>query len=158
MSDNLILLKSRRSKYIRSLVSSLIFSALSIKLIFVAGSLLWLFPAVLFVLAGIASFIPLLPNQSYLKLEIAGIKIRSMFRTIEISWDEVEGFFTERKNQRDVVAFRYINKRTNYMNLKNLYSQTECLPDDYGMKASELADLLEYYRIRGVSAGYSSNN
>jgi hypothetical protein len=74
-----------------------------------------------------------------------------MFRTIEIQWNEVENFYTERKNQRDVVAFRFINKKTTYLNVKNLYSETECLPDDYGMKAADLTDLLEYYRIRGVS-------
>jgi hypothetical protein len=152
MNENLILLKSRRSKYLRSLVSSVVFSVLSIKLLLISGSLLWLIPSVLFVLAGIASFIPLLPNQSYLRLELPGITIRSMFRTIKIQWNEVENFYTERKNQRDVVAFKFTKKKTNYLNIKNLYSKTECLPDDYGMKAGELADLLEYHRIRGISA------
>jgi hypothetical protein len=151
MKQDPILLKSRRSKYIKSLVSSVIFSVLGIKLLLITGSLLWLIPTLLFVLSGIASFIPLLPNQSYLVLDSLGITIKSMFRTIEIQWNEVENFYTERKNQRDVVAFRFINKKTTYLNVKNLYSETECLPDDYGMKAADLADLLEYYRIRGVS-------
>jgi hypothetical protein len=156
MQENLILFRSKRSKYIRSLISSVIFLVLSIKLLLITGSFLWLVPAILFSLAGIASFIPLLPNQSYLKLDNLGITIRSMFRTIEVQWVEVENFYTERKNQRDVVAFRFTNKKITYLNLNNLVSKTECLPDDYGMQAAELADLLEYYRIRGVSTGLIS--
>jgi hypothetical protein len=152
MKENAIFLRSRRSKYVRSLVSSVIFTVLSIKLLLITGSLLWLVPFLLFTLAAAASFIPLLPNQSYLALDIPGITIKSMFKTIRIQWHEIENFYTERKNQRDVVAFRFIRKKTNFLNVKNLYSETECLPDDYGMKAAELADLLEYYRIRGVSA------
>jgi hypothetical protein len=115
-------------------------------------------PAGLFILSSVASLIPLLPNQSYLKMDNLGITIKSMFQTIEIKWAEVENFYTEKKSRRDVVAFRFIDKKINYLNFKNIYSKTECLPDDYGMKAEELADLLEYRRIRGLVSEFSAHN
>jgi hypothetical protein len=150
MKENLFF-RSNRSKYIRSFVSSAVFTVLSIKLLFISGSFLWLLPAVFFILAGTASLIMILPNQSYLKLDEMGITIRSMFRTINIAWHEVENFYIQRKNMRDVVAFNFTQKNLNYLNFANLVSKNENLPDDYGMKAGELADLLEYYRIRCIS-------
>jgi hypothetical protein len=148
MENNIIFLRSKRSKYLRSLVSSGVFLVLSIKLFIMSGTFIWLLPAMIFLLAGIASLIPLLPNQSYLKVDNLGLTIRSMFKTISIGWSEVENFYSEKKNRRDIVSFRLNEKKINFLNLENIYTKNERLPDNYGMNAAELADLLEYYRIR----------
>jgi hypothetical protein len=148
MEKKTITLRSKKSKYVRSFISSSVFVVLSFKLLLLTGSFLWLIPMLIFILGMAASFIPLLPNQSYLKVDTPGITIRSMFKTIHIKWDEVENFYSEKKANRYVVSFSFIQKKYNYMNLENLTGKKERLPDDYGMEADKLADLLEYYRIR----------
>jgi hypothetical protein len=40
--------------------------------------------------------------------------------------------------------------------IRNLIGKVEVLPDDYGMKAESLAELLEKFRVRSGSAAYSS--
>jgi len=90
----------------------------------------------------------LIPNQSYLRLDNMGLTIRSMFKTINIGWNELESFYTYRRFSKDIVAFSYKEKKCNYMNVENLVSSNEVLPDSYGLDPTELADLLEKYRIR----------
>lgn len=143
-----ILLKSKKSKYAKSLISSLMFMSLCIKFMIMHDSLLWLPLIILFALSSLASAICLIPNQSYIRLDNAGLTIRSMFKTINICWNELEGFYTDRKYSKTIVAFSYKQKKYNHLNIENLVKANEVLPDSYGLNAADLAALLEKYRIR----------
>lgn len=150
-SNNSVTLKTEKSKYLRSFVSSVIFSILSIH--FISGSIPVLGYAFtgFFIFSAIASLIPMFPNQSFLNLDVHGFTIRSMFKTAKIKWHEVESFESAKRNMRDTVVYTFVNKgveNRNYMNLENLLGKKEVLPDNYGMKAGELAELMEYYRLR----------
>jgi hypothetical protein len=108
----------------------------------------------LFGFAAIASLIPMLPNQSYLKLDKHGFTVRSMFQTVKIAWHEVESFASTKRSHKEIVTYSYVNKtkkNRNYINVENLIGKVEVLPDVYGMQAGELAELLERFRIRSGS-------
>lgn len=142
-------LYSKKMKYFRSLASSLIFMAFGARLAIYSGSIAGWIIALFFGFAAIASLIPVLPKQSFLKIDVHGFTIRSMFRNIRIKWNEVESFEASKRNLKDIVTYSYINKASkNYVNVENLIGKREVLPDIYGMNARDLADLMEYYRIR----------
>lgn len=147
MQTNDLLLRSKKAKYARSLISSLMFMTLCIKFMSLHDSFLWLPFIILFALAAIASGISLFPNQSYIKLDDMGITIRSMFKTINIKWNELECFYTDKRFSKTIVVFSLKGKNHNYLNVENLVSANEVLPDSYGLDPAELAALLEKYRI-----------
>lgn len=148
MKEEHIHLKSQKSKYFISLISSILFGVLSIKLMVISSSYILLLAVLFFSLASAASFIPMLPNQSFLRIEKPGLTIRSMFKTIYIAWHEVEQFYIEKRNNKEIVVFSFFEKKKTYLNVENLIGKKEVLPDNYGMNVRELTDLLEYYRIR----------
>ena len=147
-NSNEIVLRSRRSKYFRSLLSSLVFTAFGFKLIMQAHSTAGWIIAIVFGFAAIASLIPLLPNQSYLKLDKYGFTIRSMFQTVKVKWHEVENFEAAKRLNKESVTFSFENKTRNYLNVENLIGKREVLPDIYGMEAQALAELMEDFRKR----------
>ncbi|MCU7495404.1 MAG: hypothetical protein HF314_10230 [Ignavibacteria bacterium] len=143
-----IVLRSQRSKYFRSLLSSLIFTSFGVKLIMQAHSTVGWMIALVFGFAAVASLIPLLPNQSYLKLDKYGFTIRSMFQTIKVKWHEVENFEAAKRYHKKTVIYSFDRKKRNYVNVENLIGKKEMLPDVYGMDAQALADLMESFRVR----------
>ncbi|HEX2869051.1 MAG TPA: hypothetical protein VHO03_18565 [Ignavibacteriales bacterium] len=143
-----IVLRSGKSKYLRSLISSLAFTAFGIKLAAESHSALGWIIAVVFAFAALASLIPVLPNQSYLKLDKHGFTIRSMFQTVKVRWNEVENFEAQKRYSKMSVVYSFLRKTRNYVNIENLMGKKEVLPDIYGMEAQALADLMENFRIR----------
>lgn len=143
-----IVLRSRRSKYLRSLISAIVFTLFGLKLVMQTHSTVGWIIAVVFGFAAIASFIPVLPNQSYLKLDKYGFTIRSMFQTIKIRWSEVENFEAAKRYHKKTVIYSFDKKKRTYVNVENLIGKKEMLPDVYGMDAQALADLMEGFRIR----------
>ncbi|MGE5679422.1 MAG: hypothetical protein ACM34K_00945 [Bacillota bacterium] len=161
--NKIVILKSEKSKYFQSFVSSLVCTAFGIGMgIYKDSTIGWMIAGV-FSFAAIASLIPMLPNQSYLKLDKYGFTIRSMFQTVKIAWHEVESFASAKRSNKDIVVYSYINKtkkNRNYINVENLIGKVEVLPDVYGMNAESLAELLEDFRLRsgGVyTADFSLN-
>lgn len=143
-----IVLRSGRSKYFRSLLSSLAFTAFGIKLAMQSHSAIGWVIAIVFGFAALASLIPILPNQSYLKLDKYGFTIRSMFQTNKIRWNEVENFEAQKRYSKRSVVYSFLKKKRNYVNVENLVGKQEMLPDIYGMEAHALAELMEDFRIR----------
>lgn len=148
-NSNFLVLRSRKSGYLKSLLSSAIFTALSVKLASAGAPAAGWILAVFFGLAAISSLIPLLPNQSYLSLDIEGFTIKSMFKTIRIEWNDVRHISPVKRNRRHVVSFIFKEdspRRRNYLNLENLVGKREVLPDNYGLKPAALAKLMEDFR------------
>lgn len=143
-----IVLHSGRSKYFRSLISSLAFTAFGIKLVMQTHSALGWIIAIVFGFAALASIIPVFPNQSYLKLDKYGFTIRSMFQTIKVRWNEVENFEAQKRYSKKTVVYSFLKKKRNFVNVENLVGKKEVLPDIYGMEANALAELMENFRIR----------
>lgn len=143
-----ILLRSTRSKYFRSLISSLAFTAFGFKLAMQSHNSLGWIIATVFGFAAIASLIPVLPNQSYLKLDKYGFTIRSMFQTVKVRWNEIESFEARKRYSKKTVVYSFFKKKRNFVNVENLVGKQEVLPDIYGMEAQALADLMENFRIR----------
>ncbi|MGE5350514.1 MAG: hypothetical protein ACM3P0_00415 [Acidobacteriota bacterium] len=143
-----IVLRSTRSKYFRSLISSLAFTAFGFKLATDSHSSIGWVIAIVFGFAAIASLIPVLPNQSYLKLDKYGFTIRSMFQTVKVRWNEVENFEARKRYSKKAVVYSFGKKKRNFVNIENLVGKKEVLPDVYGMDAQALVDLMENFRIR----------
>ncbi len=154
-----LILRSRKTKYIKSLIAALTFTAFGIKLIHTTGSIAGWIIVLFFGFAAIASLIPVLPKQSYLKIDLRGFTVRSMFQTIKINWHEVENFEAVKRNFKSAVTYSYKNKtHFNYMNVENIFGKKEVLPDVYGMEAKELAELLERFRIKSRFANFENIN
>ncbi|MDP4176690.1 MAG: hypothetical protein Q8933_22120 [Bacteroidota bacterium] len=158
--NKIVILKSEKLKYFKSFLSSLTCTAFGIGMVLYKDSTIGWIIAAFFGFAAIASFIPMLPNQSYLKLDKYGLTIRGMLQTVKIAWHEVENFASTKRSHKEIVTYSYVNKtkkNRNYINVENLIGKVEVLPDVCGMQAGELAELLERFRIRSGSIGLNAD-
>jgi hypothetical protein len=131
---------------------------LLLSLLFVAGGIVsldkdsmmgWVI-IIFFGLCALVFILQLLPNTSYLKLTEEGFEVRSLFRSNMTKWSEVKGFRTGYISVNKTVTFDYTKNHTKQQNGKKLakaLAGTEgALPDTYGMKASELARLMNEWK------------
>lgn len=144
-----ITLYPSRKRQIISLLLALMFLMISIvvninqqKLSFFA-----IFPTIFFGLGSVVCIIQLIPGSSYLRLTQKGIMIRSLFGNSEILWVEVIRFYVMDLGGKQMIAMDFTpSYTTRYSGLKFLakikFRIPGILPDTYGKKAQDLADLL----------------
>lgn len=116
--------------------------------------MLWMFLSILTVLGIISSVISLLPNTSFLKLTKEGFEIKNSYQSSFVKWSDVEVFrFAYNYNigpNRVVFTF---SKGCNPYKLTKILSYTVVgnqadLPNNYGMKPRELAQLMNEWRLK----------
>lgn len=100
-----------------------------------------------FGLCALVFAISLLPNASGLRLEDTGFVVRSLFRSHRTEWKDVGGFRPVRIGNRVVVGFDYIpgalSPNARLRRVSSALAGVEgALPDNYGLSAEALADLL----------------
>jgi len=112
-------------------------------------------------LALLGGIFSLMPGYGWLKLDQDGFTFKSLFSTSTTPWANVESFgvITYR-----ALVFIPINRQVGWRIAKNvkrpmiqkaagaLARYDAVLPDTYGMKATELADLLEAWRVRALAS------
>ena len=145
-------LRSSRSKMLLMLSGSLAFVATG----------LWLRPdhhpfsgyavIIFFGLCAVVFCVHLLPNSSYLHVTPEGFKMCSMFRSRFIRWPDVGRFGVTHIGTRKMVGWdplRPVSKlgRTN----QAIGGYAFAFPDTYGLKAEELAALLNRVRDEHVA-------
>lgn len=127
---------------------------LLISLAFVAGGI-WLvqegkpFGYVCIGLLGLGvplSLAKLHPRVSYLELRKDGFTFRSLFRTHRVPWAQVRSFGVMPIGRERLVAWNYVPSQPVGSRSAELSRQVTgyqaMLPDSYGMRPQELADLL----------------
>ena len=134
-------LKPGKLKQILMLILNLGFVILGVNLL---EKNLWIaiLNIVLFGLGLIISVVSMLPNASMLYIDERGIEMTALFRKTFIPWQAVQNFSTRR-----VVFFKqvFFNLDESLINDKTKRKQG-VFPDNYGMKAQELAELLNSYK------------
>ncbi|MGC4050732.1 MAG: hypothetical protein QM757_15260 [Paludibaculum sp.] len=123
------------------------------------GGLLWA------LLAGIGAFIfftSLLPSAAWLKLDAQGFTYRIAFREHRHNWTDIRSFGVLTRRYlgiipvNRIVCFTYTeeHKKTKGLLLRMATAIARFdgqLPDNYGMKARDLASLMENWRLQQLS-------
>jgi hypothetical protein len=103
-------------------------------------------------LGVIVTLVQSLPNASYLVLTKKGFVVRSLFRSHSYSWQEVGAFSvaTIKRNRIVVFSFATTYQRARKVRtlLRTFAGYEGALPDTYGMKADDLASLLNEWRAK----------
>lgn len=104
--------------------------------------------------AAIVFSLLLLPGSAYLKLDPAGFTFCSLFRPHFTPWYEVDSFAAGRVGTNRLVVFNFSGLHRGQKYLRKISSAISgyegALPDTYGLKAAELAALMNDWRQRYV--------
>jgi len=109
--------------------------------------------AVFFAVGATVFTVQILPGASYLTISSDGFYFCSFFRRKPlIRWEEVAGFRVVRvpPSGHGLVAFeRHMAEEGRVRRINRfLVGATDCLPDSYGLRPEELAELLNEWRLR----------
>lgn len=93
------------------------------------------------------SIIILVPNSTYLKLSDEGFEICALYRKSFTKWNEVDCFTVRYIGKSKYVVFNYTDKsRKRARTSQALAGYDAALPDSFGMKVEELADLMNKWK------------
>ena len=111
--------------------------------------ILWV-PIVFFGLCSLVFLVQLHPESSSLTLTPEKFVVRSLFRSYEHTWDEVDHFFPKNIASNKTVAFSYAPEYTGQQQARKISSKIAgaeaALPDTFGMKPDELASMLNAWK------------
>ena len=161
MDGERVLRPSRRT-WLLVLVISLAFVAVGLLALFGPRPaeqedvwVMWLCVGFFGLVAGV-SVLQLLPQTSCLRLDTEGFTIRSLFREQTYRWDDVDTFGATRIGPNKMVGFNFAPHFRRAERLRGVSAALAgfegALPDTYGMKAEELAHLMNEYKYRHAAA------
>jgi hypothetical protein len=152
--DGILLLKPRKTRQVRLLITSLIFVLIGVCMLEKHNMLGWL-PLSFFGLAVLVFAVNLLPNSSYLRLTNDGFEVRQLFRSNFYKWSDVQDFQAGAQHQhgipiRTYVAFNFAStypKAPKARALAKVMTGSEGqLADNFGMEAQNLAELMAQWK------------
>ena len=140
---------------------------LAISLAFVVGGLLalfgprpakpedawgmWLCVGFFGLVAGVA-LLQFLPQSSFLRLHADGFTVRTLYREATYRWEDVDTFGVMVVRLHKMVGFNYAPHFDRAKRLRRAVAAVAgfegALPDTYGMKAEELANLMNEYKYQ----------
>ena len=148
-SDEPILLQPSRTKWLAVALGSLVFVLIGIWMVR-AGEMLGWVGIAFFGLCLSVSLICMLPQASYLRLTRDGFTMCSLFRAHTIRWDDVTGFGVGRIFTNKMVMFNYVESYQRSPKLRSFNTELTgfeaAIPDSYGLRHEDLADLLNRYK------------
>ncbi len=152
--DDTLLLKPRKTRQVRVLLAGLIFVSIGILMVQAHNMLGWLL--VTFFGLGVLVFaVNMLPNSAYLRLTKDGFEVRQLFKSFFYKWSDVQDFQTRVRLHhgipiRTYVAFNFASTYTKLAKMRALAKAISgCegqLPDNFGMEAQELAELMAQWK------------
>lgn len=114
-------------------------------------SILGWFTVAFFGLGVLVEIVTLVPGSSYLELSSSGITVRTLYRTWHVNWSDVSDFFVSRVGGRDMVCWNYSSSYSASLRgrkiSRSLAGVEAGLPDTFGLSATELANLLNQWRM-----------
>ena len=144
-----ILLRPKATKWLAVAVGSFAFVLIGIWMVRSREVFGW-FGIVFFGLCLSVSLMCLLPHASYLRLTPDGFTICSLFRAHTIRWDDVTDFGVGRVLTNKMVMFNYAESYQHSPKLRSFNTELTgfdaAIPDSYGLRHEELADLLNRYK------------
>ncbi len=127
-----------------------VFVAAGIWMISHGNSMGW--AVAIFFALGLPVFVTrLLPNANYLKLDKKGFEICSLYKTGFYNWKDVEDFTIKSVKNNRMVFFEFTeeyqeNNDTARKVAAAVSGSEGALPDNYGLSAKELMDLMISYK------------
>jgi hypothetical protein len=123
------------------------------------GSGTWL-PCLFFLLLAVERFLPYVPGGAFLKLDQAGFTVCYWFKETRYRWCDIAAFKVITHRYWGIIPYRRrvglqytenSGKRTFLVRIAGALTRFDrALPDTYGMKAKELAQLLDRWRLGNV--------
>ena len=115
------------------------------------GKPLWL-PTIFSGLCAIVFLIQLHPRASSLILTSEGFEVRALFRSNNYLWKDVSNFFVKRIALNSMVFFNFVDDYEPQSHMRKLSSAVagaeRALPDTYGKKPEELLSILNAWKDR----------
>lgn len=103
-----------------------------------------------------ASLLQFLPQSSFLRLHADGFTVRTLYREATYRWEDVDPFGVVAIRHNRMVGFNYVPHFDRAKRLRRAVAALAgfegALPDTYGLKAEELADLMNEYKYRYEAA------
>ncbi len=150
-----LLLKPRRLKIIGLGIVSLAFVIIGVWML---REVVWLgWQSIgFFGLCLLVSMVLMLPNASYLELNSAGFTMCSLFRAHTILWVDVSTFGVGRIMGNKMVMFNFVDSYQGSSKLRTFNTGVTGfeagLPDSYGLKHDELAELMNKFKAASNDA------
>jgi len=98
----------------------------------------------------IVAIIGLLPNANYLKLDKNGFEMCTLFKKSAYRWEDIQLFRSGKVHVKTMVMFNFSEDFQKHKTMRKVNAKIAgkegALPDTYGLKAEELADLMNDYR------------
>jgi hypothetical protein len=143
------ILRPRPWKWLGILLGCLAFCLIAVLMLRDGRAMGWFCLAV-FGLGSVIAALALLPGANYLRLDDEGLIFCSLFRAHRLRWEDVEGFGVVRVASNRMVGWRYCEGREpEGRGVRLSLALAGChaaLPENYGLRAEELAQLLEQLR------------
>ena len=153
-----IVLRPSNAKWLLMLAVSLVFTAIGAAMIRGGQGIGWAV-AGFFGLCALAAVIVLLPGSSYLKIRRDGFVFGSMFRRHHLPWTAVGPFGISQVGPQSMVVFDILDSarlpRAARLGMA-VAGANAGLPDTYGMKAGELAAILNAARDRALERAHQA--
>ena len=147
------MLRPSKRKVLLLLAICLSFTAVGVAMLLEGEGLSAWFAASFFGLGLAVSLANLWPGASYLKLTPTGMECRSLFRRWSMPWKAVGEFGVAQARYKKIVVINLSDWGYPQQADINLWltGATHALPDTYGLKAEELAKLLNEWRRSALS-------
>lgn len=108
------------------------------------------FVAIFFSLIAVITFINILPNAAYLKLDQDGFEFSSLYKKDSYNWKDVQYFSAKKTLFRTMIVFNFSENYQKYKTMRKISAGIGgvegALPDTYGLKAKDLAYLMNEYK------------
>ena len=140
-----------RWKRILLLLVALSFVAVGVFLVQGRSTMFWLSTG-FFSLCALVFLVQLAPGSSYLTVDDEGIEFCALFRKSRIRWSDLSAFGVYQQRFSKFVGFDfapdYAAGASGRAVAKSLTGFEGALPDTYGFRAEDLAELLAYHRAQ----------
>lgn len=148
-TDMPIMLRPKPTKWLGVALCSLAFVLIGIWMVR-SGEIMGWMGIVFFGLCLSVSLICMLPKASYLLLTPDGFTMCSLFRSHTIRWEDVTGFGVGKVFTNKMVMFNFVDSYQRSPRLRSFNTELvgfeAAIPDSYGLKHEDLADLLNRYK------------
>lgn len=150
-----LILHPRRQKLLLLLAMSLAFVAAGVMMIRDERPMGW-FSAGFFGLCSLVFLIQLHPRASFLKLERNGFTFCALFRSHTVRWEDVREFDVTQVVLNRMVGWNFVHgyrpaEKTRALS-HSMSGYESALPDTYGLKAEELAQIMEHWRANSQNS------
>lgn len=146
-----IVLRPRRTKLLLLLAVCLAFVAAGLMMVRYGETMGYVCSA-LFAVGGLVFAVNLHPSAAYLRLEATGFTFCSLFRARSVLWRDIQNFGVWKNRGNRMVTWNWVASYSGGGRARSLSRAVSgsdaALPDTYGLKAAELADVMNTLRNR----------